>query len=291
MQPSEIRLSRLAAPKIYATLGFYHQPATTIRAFDVSKYVYHNHDAFVFAVAGVALWVYAFNTNSTLQPDIEHSSSAPDSEHAEGIVSPGEDKPSTNSAGQQTRSEIGSLEIADAQDNPARGQTKKLTASNQSKVEALQHRRDARRVDRLPSEEKLLLGENLDIANSERILSASPEDFDQLFDHLQEQGFEDPLAYELTELYSDYLARSLGPEGSTPGSTELACGLRACIARSSATGDVGGPALDAWQNDPDAPPIYALIEMPFVLPDGAIEHRLLFTTDPGSNAITIPAFQ
>ena len=244
------------------------------------------------AVAGFAVWMLAFDTKTTLQPDMDRGATAVDPEHAENAASPVNGNVATDSPGQETSSELESAETAAAQDNPALRQGKELVASNQSKVEALkQQRRDARRADRLPAEEKLLLGENLDIANSERILGASPEDFDQLFNDLQDQGFEDPLAYELTELYSDYLARSPGQGGGMPGSMELACGLRACIARSSAPGDQRAPALDAWQNDPNAPPTYALIEMPFELPDGTIEHRLLFTTDPGSNAITIPAFQ
>lgn len=149
-------------------------------------------------------------------------------------------------------------------------------------------RREARTADRLEAEEPLLNGRSLSLPAIQELQMASPEEFDAVLDRLESQGMSDPLALELTDAYEQFMNLGLDGEHGDFQMDRLACGLRTCIGESFADPALWDAALAHWQEG-YGPPLYAVSEWPIQGPGGTTTgHRIIFSTDPENNSISIP---
>lgn len=149
-------------------------------------------------------------------------------------------------------------------------------------------RREARTADRLEAEDPLLNGRSLSLPAIQELQMASPEEFDAVLDRLESEGMSDPLALELTEAYERFMNQGLDGEHGDFQMDRLACGLRTCIGESFADPALWDAALAHWQEG-YGPPLYAISEWPIQGPGGTtMGHRIIFSTDPENNSISIP---
>lgn len=150
-------------------------------------------------------------------------------------------------------------------------------------------RREIQQADRLSAESRILVGPRVDFPAAQNVLQSDLQSFDQSIEELRQQSLADHLASELTDLYSDYLNGGLDTPDHDFYLNDLVCGLRVCIGRSDVDQQAWRSAMDRWSQNPDAPPGFAMIDHTVRTPEGeAVEHRIIFTTDPESGAISIP---
>ncbi|MCK9488040.1 MAG: hypothetical protein M0Q42_01320 [Xanthomonadales bacterium] len=109
------------------------------------------------------------------------------------------------------------------------------------------------------------------------------DSFHGLIDQLVEQGYSEPQAIDLTDLYTMSLqaANIAAPDVSIH---RLACGLKLCVLSAHTSAE---EAFDPWfgkfLSNPTAK-VYSVGRYDKVMADGVVEHRLLFSTDPENNA-------
>lgn len=121
----------------------------------------------------------------------------------------------------------------------------------------------------------------IDVKSSAAIMKG--EGFDRYMDALGEQASKEPLATDLTELYS---TSANGAAESAEGVVvrRVICGLKLCLASVIAPSpDAFAPWLRSFLANPSAHP-YALGRYNYKLPDGTIEFRMTLSTDPSINS-------
>lgn len=121
----------------------------------------------------------------------------------------------------------------------------------------------------------------IDVKSSAAIMK--DEEFDRYMDALAEQASKEPLAMDLTELYSTSANDAAqSAEGVAVG--RVVCGMKLCLASVTAPSrDAFAPWLASFLSAPSAHP-YSLGRYDNKLPDGTIEIRMTFSTDPSINS-------
>jgi len=145
-----------------------------------------------------------------------------------------------------------------------------------------------RRANHLPAENLLVRNENIDLQSSTELLKSDETGYEEFLDALDEQSLDDSLAYELTDLYRDYLRNSLDTDGFDFSVDRLQCGLRTCAGRAVADSDQWQEYFDrigAGENDL---PVYSIVRHSYELENGLTENRFVFSIDPDSASIIVP---
>ena len=137
----------------------------------------------------------------------------------------------------------------------------------------------------LPVETHLLTHEALDLSRYDVI--QSDDGFAAALERLAQESMDSPEATELTLAYESSIQLFLEHgEDVDYQLTELECGLRVCL------GALSGADFHGWEQMlervAETSPYYAFAEHDVALPDGQIERRVLFTTDPSYGGVTIP---
>jgi len=154
--------------------------------------------------------------------------------------------------------------------------------------ELRQLRRESQKADRLEAESPLLDGRSLSAPAIQALQTASPEDFDAVLDRLEEESMSDPLALELTDAYERFMNQRLDGAHGDFRMDRLACGLRTCVGESFVDPGLWDAALTRWQ-DGYGPPRYAISDWPIRDQGGNIVgHRIIFSTDPENDSISVP---
>lgn len=146
----------------------------------------------------------------------------------------------------------------------------------------------AKNMDHLPIESAVLLNGQIYVSAAESILGSDA--FASTLESLEQQMMQDPLAEALTNTYRDSIERQLAAQTDGLQVDRLACGLRICmgsIHSQGLTDEDWAAWLDAFGHNPETPH-YTLVDQTIDLGDDVAEHRLVFSTDPESNAIVVP---
>jgi hypothetical protein len=143
--------------------------------------------------------------------------------------------------------------------------------------------------DRLTAESILLRGNDIDSAAVAALLK-SDDRFDHALDRLWAEMAGDEDAAALGEAYATAIGSQVSDvEGLRLD--KLACGLRLCIA--SFLDMRSGDAWESWRGRFDSDvetPYGVLIEHEIDLGTGAAQRRVVFSTDPSTDAVVIPAY-
>ena len=99
---------------------------------------------------------------------------------------------------------------------------------------------------------------------------------------------ESPLAADIQDMYASAISQQLAGKGESLKLGRFACGEIICA------GSIETPSSDEWQawmrafaEDPRTKS-YVFMEEDVDDGSGAIEHRFVFSTDPGANRISVP---
>ncbi|HEX6834734.1 MAG TPA: hypothetical protein VF132_14440 [Rudaea sp.] len=139
----------------------------------------------------------------------------------------------------------------------------------------------------LPAENQLVVDGQLSQDSAQSLLRSTR--FDDFVRSMRDQMIANAAAMDVGNLYISAVRDHLRDiSGVTMG--EFACGVTLCVG-SIETSDAGNAddAWSAWSNkfasDPNAP-TYTFLDAPVVHQNGLTQHRIVFSTDPESNAIT-----
>ncbi len=109
------------------------------------------------------------------------------------------------------------------------------------------------------------------------------EGFDSYLDALAQQASQEPLAVDLTELYS-ISASDAAKSVEGVNVHRVVCGMKICLASVTAPSrDAFAPWFEAFLKNPSAQP-HGLGRYDNELPDGTFEFRLFFSTDQSTNS-------
>jgi hypothetical protein len=116
----------------------------------------------------------------------------------------------------------------------------------------------------------------------------SPQ-FNDFVRKMRDEMAADAAARDVGELYIGALRNNLL---QTPDLriSEFACGITVCAGTIESSGE--SPSWSQWTknfDDDTSAPTYVFAELPVDRDDGVIEHRFVFSTDPDSNALIVPA--
>jgi hypothetical protein len=146
--------------------------------------------------------------------------------------------------------------------------------------------REIQNADRLPIESTLMAGKGLSLETVAALFETDL--FQDALSELAAQSSSDPLASEMTGLLQEALAAQVSDAAGVRGG-EVACGLRLCVGRLDADGEVDIDAvLDATVASAGLPQFVTMTRQ-VAQPNGAMEYRVVFSTDPTSRAIVVPA--
>lgn len=135
----------------------------------------------------------------------------------------------------------------------------------------------------LPLESQLLTGGFLNQGSFDLLESTA---FDAFYDRFDKQNF--GVANELTTAYRDQLDADLRAVGQGRHVDRLSCATDVCIG--TIRESRGDSWFDDWYNalqSKSPRPIMALTQASVSLPGGDIDHRLMFTTRPGSGGFAL----
>ena len=111
--------------------------------------------------------------------------------------------------------------------------------------------------------------------------------YDVFMDRLSGESAASPLAHDIAELYAQSAARAQ-PGDDDPLTLRLVCGMTVCALSATAPSK---DIFDAWFErfiaDPAAPP-YGAGRYDKVTASGAIEYRVVFSTDPERQHVVMP---
>lgn len=141
--------------------------------------------------------------------------------------------------------------------------------------------------DRLVTESMLLLGSDLDSNAASNLLRAE-DGFDKALGRMDDEMQRDPDAMALGDTYAQAIAAQLSSGDQALRLDRLACGLRLCVASFDDAADEA--AWEAWRQRFDADtetPHSVFVERSLARPDGSVERRVIFTTDPTSLGVNV----
>ncbi len=198
-----------------------------------------------------------------------------------GTVSAGQPAGGTNDTPSAAVTAIAGNESADSQPDSKGIQTANIEQDDADNANGF---RDAPRspVQTAFEAEVRMLGPDgrgLDINSSSAVLTNKR--FERYMDALAAQASREPLAADLTKLYSGSAtdgARSV--EGVSV--RRVVCGLKVCLASGTAKSN---EMLKPWQTSFESnssAPTYDSMAVQLRQPDGSVEFRMVFSTDPAS---------
>ena len=136
----------------------------------------------------------------------------------------------------------------------------------------------------LPAESQLIAKDQLNQDAAQRILR-SPR-FDDFVRKMRDEMMANTAARDVGDLYIGAIRNNLN---EMPGLTleDFACGATICVGSIESAAE--NPVWDQWMkkfDDDSSVPTYVFVEAPVDLSGGVTQHRIVFSTDPDSNAVT-----
>lgn len=145
----------------------------------------------------------------------------------------------------------------------------------------------SRNSDRMVTESMLLMGNDLD-SNAAGSLLRAEDGFEKALDRMTDEMQSDADALALSETYAQAIGAQLSPGSRQLQLDRLACGLRLCAASFDDAADEA--AWNAWRQRFDGDletPHRVFVERTLVRPDGSVQRRVIFTTDPTSQGVDV----
>lgn len=137
----------------------------------------------------------------------------------------------------------------------------------------------------LAAEEQLLKENSISLAPVAALMKS--DKFDAFIDRISQEAVQEPLAQDVTELYKSS-AEDARSNAEDVVVRNIACGMKMCaVSLTASASETFEPWLSRFMSNTSAP-TYSLGRHDKGMPNGLIERRIIFSTDPGTRGVYAP---